>query len=140
MATGNSTLVVNDLRMYVTSYVSRDSIQDIQNVMHDTYDDDSVTLAKKWVIGTVQYMSNPFDNTTLDTGNELISKMAVENKRRWEEMITSTDLTGNSRKAWQPERSITTPQLQNHLVWSLLTKLLIDHQRPRRDANKAQMS
>ena len=47
-----------------------------------------------------QYMSNPFDSTTLDTGNELISKMAAENKRKWEEMITSTDMTGNSQKTW----------------------------------------
>ena len=53
-----------------------------------------------------QYMSNFFDSTTLDTGNELISKMAAENKRRWEEMITSTDLTGNSWKAWQTIRKI----------------------------------
>ena len=37
-----------------------------------------------------QYMSNPFDSTTLDTGNELISKMTAENKKRWKEMITST--------------------------------------------------
>ena len=51
-------------------------------------------------------MSNPFDSMTLDTGNELISKMAAENKRRWEEMITSTDLTGNSRIAWQTIRKI----------------------------------
>ena len=42
-------------------------------------------------------MSNPFDSMTLDTGIELISKMAADNKRRCEEMITSTDLTGNSR-------------------------------------------
>ena len=47
MATGNSTLVVNGLLMYVTSYISRDTIQDIQNVVHDTYDDDTVTLAKQ---------------------------------------------------------------------------------------------
>ena len=53
-----------------------------------------------------QYMSNPFDSRTLDTGNELISKMAAENKRRWEDMITSTDPTGNSRKAWQTIRKI----------------------------------
>ena len=53
-----------------------------------------------------QYMSNPLDSTTLDTGNELISKMAAENKRRWEEMITSTDLTGNTRKAWQTIKKI----------------------------------
>ena len=46
-----------------------------------------------------QYMSNLFDSTTLDTGNEPISKMAAENKRIWEEMITSADLTGNRRTA-----------------------------------------
>ena len=32
-------------------------------------------------------MSSPFDSTTLDTGNELISKMAAKNKRRWEEIL-----------------------------------------------------
>ena len=53
-----------------------------------------------------QYMRNPFDSTTLDTGNELISKMAGENKSRWEEMITSTNLTGNIRTAWQTIRKI----------------------------------
>ena len=46
-----------------------------------------------------QYMSKPFDSTTLETGNELISKMAAENKRRWEEMITLIDLTDDNRKA-----------------------------------------
>ena len=59
-----------------------------------------------------QYMSNPFDSTTLDTGNELISKMAAQNKRRWEEMITSTDLTSNSRKAWQTIRKISNRDAQ----------------------------
>ena len=34
-----------------------------------------------------QCMGNPFDSRTLDTGNELISKLEAENKRRWEEMI-----------------------------------------------------
>ena len=66
----------------------------------------------------IPYFDNLFDSTTLDTGNGLISKMTAENKRRWEEMTTSTDFM-----ARQSERSLTTQQLQNHLVWSLLTKL-----------------
>ena len=56
-------------------------------------------------------MSNPFDSMTIYTCNELISKMAAEDKRRWKETITSTDLTGNSRKRHgrKSERSLTTP-------------------------------
>ena len=50
-----------------------------------------------------QYMGNPFDSMTLDTGNELISKTAVDHKRRWEE-------TGRDDQS-------TPKQLQNHLVW-----------------------
>ena len=38
-----------------------------------------------------QYSSNPFAEGTLETGN----------KKRWEEVITSIDMTHNSRKAWQ---------------------------------------
>ena len=71
-----------------------------------------------------QYMSNPFDSTTLDADNEKISMMSAKNRKRWEEMIASTYLSGNSQNAWQTIRKIiTTQQLQNHLVWSLLTKL-----------------
>ena len=42
-----------------------------------------------------QYIRNHFDSTSLDTGKEMISKIAAENKSRWEEIITSTDRTGN---------------------------------------------
>ena len=74
-----------------------------------------------------QYMSNPFDSTTLDTGNELMRKMAAENKR-WKEMITSTDLTGNSRKEWQTIRKrLQTTQHTRGVavteVWQTLCKL-----------------
>ena len=48
-----------------------------------------------------QYSSNPFAEGTLETGNKFIDTMKEEKKKRWEEVITSIDLTHNSRKAWQ---------------------------------------
>ena len=36
-----------------------------------------------------------------ETENKLIDTMKEEKKKRWEEVITSIDLTHNSRKAWQ---------------------------------------
>ena len=48
-----------------------------------------------------QYSSNPFAEGTLEAGNKLIDTMKEEKKKRWEEVITSIDLTHNSCKAWQ---------------------------------------
>ena len=39
----------------------------------------------------------PFCETTIDTGNKLIDKMKDEKMKSWEEVITSNDLTHNSR-------------------------------------------
>ena len=47
-----------------------------------------------------QYASDPFDNGTMETGNALMNNMKEEKKKRWEEVITSTNMTHNSRKAW----------------------------------------
>ena len=41
-----------------------------------------------------------------ETGNKLIDTMKEEKKKRWEEVITSIDLTHNSRKAWQTIKKI----------------------------------
>ena len=89
-------------------------------------------------------MSNPFDSTTLDTGNEMISKMTAENKRRWEEMITSTDMTGNSWKAWQtikniyndpttskPPCLVTTNQVAHQLLVNGLGEMPTKHRCPK---------
>ena len=48
-----------------------------------------------------QYSSNPFDNRTMESGNLLLDKMTEEKRKIWEEIITSTNMTHNSRKAWK---------------------------------------
>ena len=62
-----------------------------------------------------QYSIDPFGETTIATGNTLIDKMKDEKKKSWEEVITSTDHTHNSRRAWQTIRKLsndhTTPNL-----------------------------
>ena len=47
IATGNPILLVIDrLLIYATSCISCDAPQDIQNVVHDTYNDEAATIAK----------------------------------------------------------------------------------------------
>ena len=53
-----------------------------------------------------QYSSNPFREGTLETGAKLIDTMKEQKRKKWEEVITSTDLTHNSRKAWQTIRKL----------------------------------
>ena len=48
-----------------------------------------------------QYSSNPFDNRTMESGNLLLDKMTEEKRKIWEEVITPTNMTHNSRKAWK---------------------------------------
>ena len=77
-----------------------------------------------------QYSSNPFDNTTIYARTRLVDRMTEEKKKRWEEVITSTDLTHNSRKSWQTilKNSPMTPPLQHIHVWSTPTKAHTTHQ------------
>ena len=50
--------------------------------------------------------SDPFGKGTLETGAKLIDTMKELKRKKWEEVITSTDLTHNSRKAWQTIRKL----------------------------------
>ena len=54
-----------------------------------------------------KYSSSPFDDGTIESGNTLIDKMTEEKKRkRWEEVITSTNMTHNSHKAQKTIRKL----------------------------------
>ena len=48
-----------------------------------------------------QYSSNPFANRTMESGNLLLDKMTEEKRKIWEEVITSTNMTHNSKKKWK---------------------------------------
>ena len=60
-----------------------------------------------------QYSINFFKNTTMESGNLLLNKMTEEKRKIWEEVITSTNMTHNSRKAWK-----TINKLSNYLTSS----------------------
>ena len=53
-----------------------------------------------------QYSNSPFDDGTMEFGNALLDSMIEEKKRRWEEVITSTNMTHNSRQAWKTIRML----------------------------------
>ena len=57
-----------------------------------------------------QYRCNPLGDRTIDAGNKLIELMKEWKKETWEEMITSIDLTHNSRKAWKTMKASLTIQ------------------------------
>ena len=62
-----------------------------------------------------KYSSSPFDDGTIESGNTLIEKMTEEKRKRWEEVITSTNMTHNSRKAWNTIRKLSNyPTTSNH--------------------------
>ena len=46
-----------------------------------------------------QYARDSFDNGTIDTGNALMSNKKEDKTKRWEDRITSPNITHNSRKA-----------------------------------------
>ena len=53
-----------------------------------------------------QYRCNPLSDGTIYAGNKRIEMMAEQKKEVWKEMITSIDLTHNSRKVWKVTKSI----------------------------------
>ena len=62
-----------------------------------------------------QYSSSPFDDGTIESGNTLIDKMTEEKRKGWEEFITSTNMTHNSRKAWKTIRKLSNDPTTSNL-------------------------
>ena len=47
------------------------------------------------------YNKDPFSDEIIQLGEDLILLLASERSERWKELITSTDMTHNSKKAWK---------------------------------------
>ena len=65
-----------------------------------------LTDESKSLYEAYKYSSSPLDDGTIVSGNTLIDKMTEEKRKRWEEVITSTNVTHNSRKAWNTIRKL----------------------------------
>ena len=59
--------------------------------------DESKELYEKYIKA---YNADPFSEETIQLGEELTSLLADESTQRWIELITNTDMTHNSKKAW----------------------------------------
>ena len=71
--------------------------EDVEQTTYPVYQKNQRACVKS----TRKYASDPFDNGTIETGNALMNNMKEEKKKRWDEVITSTNMTHNSRKAWK---------------------------------------
>ena len=73
-----------------------------------------------------------------------MNNMKEEKKKRWEEVITSTNMTHNSRKAWQTinlsnNPSSSTPNqtaVQHKIVWAIYTMNAADGEIKRMARNR----
>ena len=62
-----------------------------------------------------KYSSSPCDDGTIESGNTLIDKMTEEKSKRWEEVITSTNMTHNSCNAWKTIKKLSNDPTTSNL-------------------------
>uniref|UniRef100_H3ARY9 Endonuclease/exonuclease/phosphatase domain-containing protein n=1 Tax=Latimeria chalumnae TaxID=7897 RepID=H3ARY9_LATCH len=65
----------------------------------------SMTLQFK--IYKEKFKNDPFAEDTIATGEKLMSALSKEHRRSWQSLIESTDMTHNSKKAWEMIRKLT---------------------------------
>ena len=69
-------------------------------IFHEDVEQTIYPVYQKNQRACIKSTSDPFDNGIMN-GNELMNNMKKEKKKRWEEIITSTNMTHNIRKAWK---------------------------------------
>ena len=57
---------------------------------------------------TKAFEADPFAEETIQLGEALLSSLATEYRERWEEMISNTDMTKNSKQAWKTIKKLNT--------------------------------
>ena len=55
---------------------------------------------------TVAYEADPFSEETIALGEIVIASVSNDRKQRWEETVTTIDMTKNSKKAWSTIRKL----------------------------------
>ena len=68
-------------------------------------DDNSKTLYEQYVEA---YEQDPLADNTIHLGEELLSSLNEVRKERWRELVSSVDMTHNSKQAWKTVRKLNT--------------------------------
>ena len=72
-------------------------------------------------------LKHPFDNRTMESGNLLLDKMTEEKRKIWDEVITSTNMTHNSRNPWKTINKLSNDPTSSNLP-CLITANQVAHQ------------
>ena len=89
---------------------------------------ESTKLYKEYVSS---YNEDPFSDTTIQTGKQVMESISEERRKTWHTLLESTDMTKNSKKAWSTIRKLrgdpaTVPQRANVTAYQVANQLLLN--------------